>query len=100
MFVKNFALQICTVYQRIQILYQILWIKYGEMLNEENLLKILLIDANIEDRKVYLFSNATVVQYQGKEQTGWKYCTNNVETMSSYIPLYSTVIKCNKKVNN
>ena len=60
----------CTVYQRIQILYQILWIKYGEMLNEENLLKILLIDANIENRKVYLFNNATVVQYQGKEQTG------------------------------
>ena len=68
MFVKNFALQICTVYQRIQILYQILWIKYGEMLNEENLLKILLIDANIEDRKVYLFNNATVVQYQGTDR--------------------------------
>ena len=68
MFVKNFALQICTVYQRIQILYQILWIKYGEMLNEENLLNILLIDANIEDRKVYLFSNATVVLYQGTDR--------------------------------
>ena len=68
MFVKNFALQICTVYQRIQILYQILWIKYGEMLNEENLLKILLIDANIEDRKVYLFNNAIVVQYQGTDR--------------------------------
>ena len=38
------------------------------MLNEENLLKILLIDANIEDRKVYLFSNATVVQYQGTDR--------------------------------
>ena len=61
MFVKNFSLQICTVYQRIQILYQILWIKYGEMLNEENLLKILLIDANIEDRKVYLFSKLAKV---------------------------------------
>ena len=68
MFVKNFALQICTVYQRIQILYQILWIKYGEMLNEENLLKILLIYANIEDRKVYLLNNAIVVQYQGTDR--------------------------------
>ena len=45
-----------------------MWIKYGEMLNEENLLKILLIDANIEDRKVYLFNNATVVQYQGTDR--------------------------------
>ena len=68
MFVKNFALQICTLYQRIQILCQILWIKYGEMLNEENLLKILLIDANIEDRKVYLLNNATVVLYQGTDR--------------------------------